>query len=398
MEPLALLAALPRVAAAGPAGMALALLDLPLVLYGVAAGRALLRRQAGAPAMLRNWGLFAMAFALVEVLAWLFAPGGAFLPRPDAWLLLAALWLVANGTTLLFAGSGLDLAAFVDPGWVAVVGFWVRFLAAVAVYAFASFSRELAALCGAAFGESPLHRWVRRAVVEPFHDFFARHGVAAAVLVLALVSVFKASDVLLTLMANPFYLEMGFTKAQIAWVSKTFGLWMTLLGGLVGGAVAWRLGLLRSMVVAVLAMAGSNLAFLLLARAHDLGAGGLGLEAAGFDRLMLALFHLVILVENLSGGLGTAIFVAFLSALCNVHYTAVQYALLTSFMQLFGKFVIVPASGFLADALGWQAFFVSSTLFALPALALLYALARLGFALDAPPPASTASSARSPSR
>jgi len=398
VEPFALLAALFRAPDAGPAGIFLALLDLPLVLYGIAAGRALLRREAGAPGMLRNWALFAMAFVLVEVATWLSFPGGAFLPRPDARLLLAALWLLAEGAMRLFAGFGLDPDAFSDPDRVAVVGFWARFLVAVAVYALARFSGALAAACGAGFGESPLHRWVRRAVVEPFYDFFARHGVAAAVLVLALVSFFKASDVLLTLMANPFYIEMGFTKAQIAWVSKTFGLWMTLLGGLVGGAVAWRLGLLRSMVVAVVAMAGSNLAFLLLARVHDLGPAGLGLDAAGFGELMLALFHLVILVENLSGGLGTAIFVAFLSALCNVHYTAVQYALLTSFMQLFGKFVIVPASGFLADALGWQAFFVGSTLFALPALALLYALSRLGFAFDAPAPVSTASSARSPSR
>lgn len=242
-----------------------------------------------------------------------------------------------------------------------------------------------------------LRDWLRRAVVEPFRDFFARHGLTAAVLVLALVSLFKASDVLLTLMANPFYIETGFTKAQIAWVSKTFGLWMTLVGGLVGGALAFRLGLMRAMVSAVVAMAASNLAFLLLARADDLGAGALGADPAAFATVKLALFHLVIAVENLAGGLGTAVFVAFLSALCNVHYTATQYALLTSFMQVVGKFAIVPASGFLADALGWQAFFLASALFAVPALALLYALSRLGFAVEAAA-SSTGSSARSPSR
>ena len=97
----------------------------------------------------------------------------------------------------------------------------------------------------------------------------------------------------------------------------------------------------------------------------------------------IVLFHLVIFVENASGGLGTTVFVAYLSSLCNIHYTAVQYALLTSFMQLLGKFVVVPSSGFFADALGWELFFVASTSFALPALLLLWLLQRQGITVRA---------------
>jgi PAT family beta-lactamase induction signal transducer AmpG len=207
-----------------------------------------------------------------------------------------------------------------------------------------------------------LRAWLEGAVIEPFGDFFRRHGLRVAVVILVLISVFKASDVLLTLLANPFYIDMGFTKAQIADVTKLFGVWMTVAGGLVGGVVVFRLGLLKSMIVAAVLMAGSNLMFALLTWTGPL----------------LAMFVATIAVENLSSGIGTAVFVAFLSALCNVQYTAVQYALLTSFMQLFGKFVIVPSSGFYADAVGWSWFFVSSTVFALPAIVLVLWLVRHG--------------------
>ena len=211
-------------------------------------------------------------------------------------------------------------------------------------------------------GGRGLKAWLASAVIEPFGDFFQRHGVHVAVVILVLISVFKASDVLLTLLANPFYIDMGFTKAQIADVTKLFGVWMTVAGGLLGGVVVFRLGILKSMVVAAVLMAGSNLMFAVLT----------------WTGPQLPVFVATIAIENLSGGIGTAVFVAFLSALCNVHYTAVQYALLTSFMQLFGKFVIVPSSGFYADAVGWTWFFVTSTVFALPAIGLVLWLVRHG--------------------
>ncbi len=216
--------------------------------------------------------------------------------------------------------------------------------------------------------------WLAGAVVEPFRDFFARHGVGIAVVILVLISVFKASDVLLTLLANPFYIDIGFTKAEIADVTKLFGVWMTVAGGLIGGVVVFRLGILPSMLVAAVLMAGSNLMFVVLTWTGPL----------------LSAFVATIAIENLSSGIGTAVFVAFLSALCNVRYTAVQYALLTSFMQLFGKFVIVPSSGFYADAVGWSWFFVTSTVFALPAIALVLWLVRNGPEIKVARPETTA--------
>jgi PAT family beta-lactamase induction signal transducer AmpG len=200
----------------------------------------------------------------------------------------------------------------------------------------------------------------RQAVIDPFRDFFERNGVTVALMILAFISVFKASDVLLTLMANPFYLETGFTKSQIAWVSGTFGFLVTFVGAYVAGLLIYRMGIMRGLWIGAVLMMVSNLMFALQAW-------------VGADYRLL---HLTILIENVSGGIGTTAFIAYLASLCNVRYTAVQYALLTSFMQMLGKFVIVPSSGFLVEGLGWVAFFVMSSAAGLPALALLWWLGR----------------------
>ncbi|MDX6750045.1 AmpG family muropeptide MFS transporter [Geminicoccaceae bacterium 1502E] len=203
--------------------------------------------------------------------------------------------------------------------------------------------------------------WLRDAVIEPFADFFARHGVRVALVILAFISLYKASDVLLMLMTNPFYLDIGFSKGDIAEVSGTFGIFATIAGGLAGGMLVFRMGILPSLLVAGVLQAASNLMFAALAVIGP---------SKGF-------FYLTVMVENLTGGMGTSAFVAYLSSLCNLHYTAVQYALLTSFMQMLGKYVIVPMSGFYADWLGtWELFFVTSTLFSLPGLLLVLYLQR----------------------
>lgn len=218
-------------------------------------------------------------------------------------------------------------------------------------------------------GPSDLAAQFRMAVVEPFTDFFARHGVRVAVVILLFISLYKACDVLLTLMANPFYLDVGFTLADIAEISGTFGILMTVLGGIAGGALVFRIGIMRALLIGGILQASSNLMFALLA---SIG------PSRGF-------FYLTVGVDNLSAGLGTAAFVAYLSSLCAIHYTAVQYALLTSFMQMLGKYLIVPSSGFLADALGWHLFFISSTLLALPGLALVIWLGRQGLEVPKEP-------------
>ncbi|MEZ5935983.1 MAG: AmpG family muropeptide MFS transporter [Alphaproteobacteria bacterium] len=210
----------------------------------------------------------------------------------------------------------------------------------------------------------------REGAIEPFQDFFERNGVTIAIVILAFISLFKASDVLLTLMANPFYLETGFTKSQIAWVSGTFGFFVTFAGSYVAGLLIYRIGIMQGLWISGILMMASNLMFALQAY-------------VGAD---YALFHLTILVENLSGGMGTTAFVAYLASLCNRRYTAVQYALLTSFMQMLGKYIIVPGSGFLAESVGWINFFVLSAFAGIPALVLLWWLGRR-VSITAPEPA-----------
>ncbi|UCG81626.1 MAG: MFS transporter, partial [Desulfobacterales bacterium] len=151
----------------------------------------------------------------------------------------------------------------------------------------------------------------------------------------------------------------GFSKIQIGSISKAFGLGATIIGGVIGGIVVDRLGILKSLFVCGILQMFSNLMFAVLA-------------VVGNDPRMLAL---TIAVENLSGGMGTAAFVAYLSSLCNVAYTATQYALLTSFMA-FGRTLLSSSGGVLADHMDWISFFVLTTVAALPGLLLLVGMIR----------------------
>jgi len=193
--------------------------------------------------------------------------------------------------------------------------------------------------------------WVYGAVVGPFAEFMSRRG---WVLVLLFILLYKFGDALAGVMGNPFYVELGFTKIQIASISKAFGLAATIFGGIVGGVLVSRIGIIKSLVVCGILQMVSNLMFALLA-------------VVGADSVVLSL---TIAVENLSGGMGTAAFVAYLSSLCNVAYTATQYALLSSFMA-FGRTLLSSSGGWLADQMDWVSFFVLTTAAAIPGLILL---------------------------
>lgn len=193
--------------------------------------------------------------------------------------------------------------------------------------------------------------WVYAAVICPFAEFMSRRG---WIPVLLFVALYKYGDALLGVMANPFYLEMGFTKAEIGTVSKGFGLAMTLVGAALGGVLVARYGILRALLVCGVLQAGSNLVFAMQAW-------------VGYSVPMLMV---TIASENLSGGMGTTAFVAYLSSLTNVAYTATQYALLSSLMA-FARTLLASGSGWLADQMDWISFFLLTTLAALPGLALL---------------------------
>jgi PAT family beta-lactamase induction signal transducer AmpG len=193
--------------------------------------------------------------------------------------------------------------------------------------------------------------WIRTAIAAPLTDFTQRpHWL----LILLFIALYKYGDALLGVMANPFYLDIGFTKAEIGLVSKSYGVIMTIVGGLAGGVIVARLGIMRALLICGVLQAASNLVFVAQAM-------------AGAD---LSVFVVTMSVENLAGGMGTAAFVAYLSSLCNVAYTATQYALVSSFMA-FTRTIFASGGGWLADRVDWVTYFLISTAAALPGLLLL---------------------------
>ena len=193
--------------------------------------------------------------------------------------------------------------------------------------------------------------WLYGAVVAPFLQFMERR---AWVLILAFIASYKLGEVLAGQMSSTFYISLGFTKSEIATVSKLFGLWATIAGGLVGGLLVGKVGVLRGLMIGGILQMVSNLGYVLLAwTGHD-----------------VSILAVTVVIDNVCGGIATAAFVAYLSGLCNVAYTATQYALLSSFYKLGGD-LFGASSGWLAERMDWISFFLLSMAGALPALCLL---------------------------
>jgi PAT family beta-lactamase induction signal transducer AmpG len=200
--------------------------------------------------------------------------------------------------------------------------------------------------------------WLRGAVVGPVADFIVRYKWHAALL-LALIAVYRIADIVMGIMANPFYVDMGYSKDEVAAVSKAYGVAMTLAGAFVGGALALRFGVLRVLMLGAVLSAASNLLFALLAlRGHDLG-----------------WLIVVISADNLAAGIASSAFIAYLSSLTNLAYSATQYALFSSLMLLLPKFV-AGFSGAFVDAYGYVAFFCATAALGLPVLLLVWLAAR----------------------
>ncbi len=196
--------------------------------------------------------------------------------------------------------------------------------------------------------------WFRRTVVEPFAEFLTRNSVATAAAILCFILLYKLGDAFAGVMANPFYVRIGFSKVEIANASKIFGVVATLIGIFIGGVIVKQLGVLRSLFVCGILQMLSNLMFAALA-------------AVGADMTM---FYWTVAVENISGGMGSSAFVAYLSLLCNTSYTGTQFALFTSLMA-FGRTWLSAISGWVADQTDWISFFILSTFVAIPGLAML---------------------------
>lgn len=205
-------------------------------------------------------------------------------------------------------------------------------------------------------------RWKKRlkqAVVAPFSEFFGRQAPLVTALILSFIVFYKLGDALLGAVTSPLYVGLGFAKTEIAAIVKSWGLLAVLAGGVLGGVLVRRLGLLPALWLCGLAQMLSNLAFL-------------ALYWSGRDQFVLAL---TITAENVTGGMGTTAFVAYLSSLCNVQFTATQYALLSSLMAQARTF-LAGFAGILQTALGWPGFILLTTAAAVPGLVLIRLLER----------------------
>ena len=201
--------------------------------------------------------------------------------------------------------------------------------------------------------------WLRGALIEPFAEFIRRYRWQAA-LILGLIAVYRISDVVMGIMANPFYVDMGYTKDEVAAVTKVFGVVMTLLGAFIGGVMSLRWGVMRILMWGAVLSALTNLLFAWLAtRGHDLTA-----------------LVWVISADNLASGIASAAFIAYLSGLTNVNYSATQYALFSSMMLLAPKW-LAGFSGVYVDAHGYEAFFTSTALLGAPVLVLVWLASRV---------------------
>lgn len=192
-------------------------------------------------------------------------------------------------------------------------------------------------------------------LLAPFKEFILRNTFYKSLIIILFIFSFKFGDVVAGIMANPFYVKIGFSNIDIANASKIFGVIMTLLGVFIGGYLVKQIGLINSLIISGVFQILSNLLYVLL--------NNVGPE---FSFLIITVAG-----ENFSGGLGSAAFVAYLSVLCKKEYSATQYALLSSFMGL-ARTLLSSPSGFIVESFGWGNFFIISTIFGLPGLIILF--------------------------
>lgn len=201
--------------------------------------------------------------------------------------------------------------------------------------------------------------WLDIAVIAPFSDFFSRYG-KHALLILVLIGSYRISDIVMGIMANPFYVDMGYTKGEVAAISKVFGVIMTLLGAGLGGILLNRYSTYSILFLGALLVVITNLIFAVLA-------------FVGKD---LTLLTLIISMDNISAGIATTAFITYISKLTNIEFSATQYALFSSMMLLFPKF-IAGFSGVYVDSFGYVNFFIASALIGLPVLVLIMLLKKI---------------------
>ena len=261
------------------------------------------------------------------------------------WAGAGVFWIAARAEV-----GGLPAGTYQDAAW--GVAYTAMALSMVIGMVTVLFSKEpLAVEIPPAHG---LREWLQVAVVAPFAEFIRRYR-WHAVLLLALIGTYRISDIVMGIMANPFYVDMGYSKEEVATVTKLYGVIMTLVGAFIGGGMVLRWGVMRVLMLGAVLSALTNLLFAWLAlHGHDVYA-------------LIA----VVSADNLASGIASAAFIAYLSSLTNVQYSATQYALFSSLMLLLPKF-LAGFSGVVVDAAGYAWFFVGTALLGLPVLVLVW--------------------------
>ena len=261
------------------------------------------------------------------------------------WAGAGVFWIAARAEA-----SGLPAGSYQDAAW--RVAYMAMALSMAVGMLTVLFSKEPAHV------ELPpargLREWLQVAVFAPFAEFISRYR-WHAVLLLALIGTYRISDIVMGIMANPFYVDMGYTKEEVATVTKLYGVVMTLLGAFVGGTMVLRWGVMRVLMLGAVLSALTNLLFAWLAmHGHDVYA-------------LIA----VVSADNLASGIASAAFIAYLSSLTNVQYSATQYAMFSSLMLLLPKF-LAGFSGVAVDAAGYAWFFTGTAFLGFPVLLLVW--------------------------
>ena len=311
----------------------------------------------------RAWALIYQCMAvcmLVGVVTTLLNPEPEFLPQQKA-------LFQASGDYLRFFGVfALAISAFVlgfvvssdmvqtikstlvDSGLNSTVGSLltegIRLAVSIALAALVAWSLIRARMV------SKSH--ITETYVTPVSDFFDRYG-KLALIILLLVGTYRISDIVLGIIANVFYLDMGFTKTQIAQYSKFWGLIASIIGGLAGGVLALRFGVLRTLLLGAILAPATNLLFMMLA-----------------SNPVESLLVVVISLDSLAAGLASAAFVAYLSSLTSIRFTAMQFAIFTSIMLLFPK-LVAGYSGSMVDGVGYHTFFLITAIIGVPVIAVI---------------------------
>lgn len=279
---------------------------------------------------------------------------------------MAAMYILGYRIALLVAGAGAFYIAeysnwslsYLVMAMLTSVGMLTVLLVSEPEHKISEATRELESYTAALISHAShlpsrlqrLQTWFSSAVVSPFVDFVARYGKLALV-ILFFVGVYRISDITMGVMANPFYLDLGFSKPDIANIAKVFGFFMSISGAVAGGVLVVRYGIHRPLILGAILVAATNLLFAYMA-------------TLGPDKLWLAM---VISADNFSGGLAGAAFIAYLSSLTNAAYTATQYALFSSLMTLPAK-VLGGFSGVIVEAYGYEWFFSYAAVLGVPAI------------------------------